>query len=295
MCGTEVLQHRQAFAEVRLNRRLDNLTGWLGHQTTHTSQLSNLFDTTTSTRVRHQEHWIDVPIISNVSLHGLHHVGRDRLASFGPLIKHHVVAFVAGHQTAVVRLLVFHDRFLGLLDEILLGVRSHQVIGRERQTTSSRFSETHLHHVIKQMNRGFATKTLVAIANHASQVTTTHCVVVIIHSVRKHAVEQHTPWRSLDDRTVFYVLVFGFQLLEFRQSHLDPRMQLNDALGQRHFDFVVTGKHHSFALLVGQVQRGVIATHHDVLRRTHNRFTVGRREHVVGTHHQRVGFHLCFD
>ena len=48
---TEVLQHRQTFSEVRLNGGFDNLTGWLGHQPTHTSKLSNLLDTTPSTGV----------------------------------------------------------------------------------------------------------------------------------------------------------------------------------------------------------------------------------------------------
>ena len=44
----------KAFAEVRLNRGLDDLSGRLGHQATHPGQLSNLFDTTSSTRVSHQ-------------------------------------------------------------------------------------------------------------------------------------------------------------------------------------------------------------------------------------------------
>ena len=48
---TEVLQYRQTFSEVRLDGSLDNLPGRLGHQTTHTSKLPNLLDTTTSTGV----------------------------------------------------------------------------------------------------------------------------------------------------------------------------------------------------------------------------------------------------
>ncbi len=58
----EVLQHRQAFAEVRLDRRLDDLAGRLGHQTAHAGQLPNLFDATTSTGVGHQEHRVDVAV-----------------------------------------------------------------------------------------------------------------------------------------------------------------------------------------------------------------------------------------
>ena len=48
---TEVFQHRQSFTEIRFNRRLDDLTSRFRHQTTHTSELTNLLNTTTSTGV----------------------------------------------------------------------------------------------------------------------------------------------------------------------------------------------------------------------------------------------------
>ncbi len=47
----EILENRQAFTEIRLNRSFDNFTRRLGHQASHTRQLTNLFDTTTSTRI----------------------------------------------------------------------------------------------------------------------------------------------------------------------------------------------------------------------------------------------------
>jgi hypothetical protein len=42
--GAEVLQHGQAFAEVGLDRRLDDLAGRLGHQAAHAGQLADLLD-----------------------------------------------------------------------------------------------------------------------------------------------------------------------------------------------------------------------------------------------------------
>ena len=48
----EVLEHRQTFAEVRLDRRFDDFAARLGHQATHAGQLANLFDTAAGTRVR---------------------------------------------------------------------------------------------------------------------------------------------------------------------------------------------------------------------------------------------------
>src|SRR5205823_9100933 len=40
--GDEVLQHGEAFAEVRGDRRLDDLAGRLGHQAAHASELADL-------------------------------------------------------------------------------------------------------------------------------------------------------------------------------------------------------------------------------------------------------------
>ena len=42
MCRDEVLQYAQAFTEARFDGEVDNSTGWVGHQTTHTGHLSNL-------------------------------------------------------------------------------------------------------------------------------------------------------------------------------------------------------------------------------------------------------------
>src|SRR5690606_4171260 len=47
--GDEVLQNRQTFAEVRGDRRFDDGAVRLGHQTTHTGQLTDLGGATTST------------------------------------------------------------------------------------------------------------------------------------------------------------------------------------------------------------------------------------------------------
>ena len=58
--GAEVLQHGQAFAEVRLDRRFDDLARRLGHQTAHAGQLANLFDAAAGTGVGHQEDRVHV-------------------------------------------------------------------------------------------------------------------------------------------------------------------------------------------------------------------------------------------
>ena len=58
--GAEVFQHRQAFAEVGLDRRFDDLAGGLGHQTAHAGQLANLLDAAAGAGVGHQEDRVHV-------------------------------------------------------------------------------------------------------------------------------------------------------------------------------------------------------------------------------------------
>ena len=53
VCRDEVLQHIQAFAEVRRDRRLDNRAVWLGHQAAHASKLTNLRRRAAGARIRH--------------------------------------------------------------------------------------------------------------------------------------------------------------------------------------------------------------------------------------------------
>ncbi len=58
--GAEVLQHAQAFAEVGLDGRLDDLAVRLGHQAAHAGQLADLLDAAAGAGVGHQEDRVQV-------------------------------------------------------------------------------------------------------------------------------------------------------------------------------------------------------------------------------------------
>ena len=55
----EVLQHRQAFAEVRRDRRLDDLARRLGHQAAHAGELANLLLRSAGAGVGHDVNRVD--------------------------------------------------------------------------------------------------------------------------------------------------------------------------------------------------------------------------------------------
>ena len=62
MGRAEVLEHREPFAEVGLDRRLDDLARRLGHQASHPGELADLLDAAAGTRLGHQEDRVQVDL-----------------------------------------------------------------------------------------------------------------------------------------------------------------------------------------------------------------------------------------
>ena len=120
----EVLQHAEAFAEVRLDRRLDDLAGRLGHQTTHAGELANLLDAAASAGVGHQEDRVQVRlVVARTSfLRSFHHLLGDLVAGVGPEVDDLVVALLVGDDASGVHLLDLVDflRLRGQDDGLLV-------------------------------------------------------------------------------------------------------------------------------------------------------------------------------
>src|SRR6185436_11206741 len=109
-------QHRQAFAEVRLDGRFDDFTGRLGHQAADAAELTNLIDVTTSAGDGHHGDRIEIAKRAAVP-------GRNRAAGIVAII-----LIEAGHQ-------VFGDLLAGVapdVDELsvafLLGDGAHAIV-----------------------------------------------------------------------------------------------------------------------------------------------------------------------
>ena len=102
----EVLEHREAFAEVGLDRRLDDLAGRLGHQTAHAAELAHLLDAAAGAGVGHQEDRVHVAARAEVVLQRAHHFGGDLLAGVRPGVEHLVVALALGDDAALIELVL---------------------------------------------------------------------------------------------------------------------------------------------------------------------------------------------
>ncbi len=111
--GDEVLQYGQAFTEVGLDGDLDGTAGGIGHQATHTGQLTDLSHTTTGAGVGHHE---DGVVAVHGLLQGVGHVG----GGLFPGGNGQAVALVVGDKTAAVLPVDLHDLLLGLGNELIL-------------------------------------------------------------------------------------------------------------------------------------------------------------------------------
>ena len=164
----EVLEHRQPFAEVGLDRGLDDLARRLGHQAAHAGQLADLLDAAAGTRLGHQEDRIQVDLaLAAVVAQGFHHLGRDPLAGVRPGVQDLVVPLLVGDDPALVEPVLLGDLFLGLGDDRVLRRRRLQVVGGERQARAGRLAEAQVLHPVQERDRLAPAQDLVAVGDDA--------------------------------------------------------------------------------------------------------------------------------
>ena len=115
----EVLEHGQAFLEVRDDRRLDDLARRLGHQAAHAGELLDLRRRAARAGVRHHVDGVDrLALLRTADL--LHHLLGDAVGAVRPGVDHLVVLLALGDQAVLVLLLVLLDLRLGLVDQLRL-------------------------------------------------------------------------------------------------------------------------------------------------------------------------------
>ncbi len=118
----EVFEHRQTFTEVRGDRRLDDFTRRLGHQSAHAGELTNLLFRSASARVRHDVNRIEFTFLV-APLHLAEHFVGNFLRDGRPDFDDLVVAFPVGDRAVQILLLHGDDRLVRVLHKNLLVVR----------------------------------------------------------------------------------------------------------------------------------------------------------------------------
>src|SRR5437773_1864579 len=288
----EVLEHRQAFAEVRLDRTLDDLADAAGqlllrlrHQAAHAGELPDLVARAPAPGVEHHEHRVE-PALG--ALHGLHHGVRDVVVRVRPGVDHLVVTLAEGDLAGGVRPLEPLDPALGVVQQARLLGRDLQVLDADRHAAHGGVAEAELLQVIEELHRAREPGAPVAVEHQLRQVALAHHLVqepLAPDALGEDAVEDHPPRGRV------------------HPARLVPevhRRMVREPLGREPHVELREGAHvgrlrlHLRLLEVGRLLRQEVAPQHHVLRRLGHGPAVRGLEHVVGRDHEhpRLGLAL---
>ncbi|MPL98794.1 hypothetical protein SDC9_45003 [bioreactor metagenome] len=291
----EVLEHGQAFLEVRDDRRLDDLARGLGHQAAHPAELLHLRRRTTRTGVRHHVDRVRFLLHARViDANGgdfLHHLAGDFVRALRPGIDHLVVLFALSDQAVHVLLLEFLHLIADAVDDGPLGVRHHHVVLAEGHAGLERLAEAHRHDLVTEDHRFLLAAVTVDGVDDVLHVLLAQQAVHQIEGrlgvQRQERAKPQTAGRglvALEDLVAF--------LVDLLHPRRDLRVQVHRAGEQAVLDFLDGAEDHAFARQALALHRGVVEAENHVLRRHDDRRAVRRRQNVVRRHHQHARFQL---
>ena len=130
----EVLEHRQAFHEVGLDRALDDLALRIRHETAHAGELADLVERSPRSRVGHHVDRVRL-------LERLHHLLGDLVVRLRPDGDDPLVPLLLGHEAAVVLALDLRDLVLEADERGLLLARDDDVVLRDGDPGAGREPE----------------------------------------------------------------------------------------------------------------------------------------------------------
>src|SRR5690606_12333931 len=299
----EVLEYVQTFTEVGDNRCFDDRAVRLGHQTTHTCQLTDLGRGTPGTGVSHHVHGVEGFLLDLIAiaiqhaggLEVVHHRLGDLVVGLGPQVDNLVVLLASGNQTGGVLVLDFLHFGGSAFNDVRLLIGDDEVVHTDGSTGNGRVGKAGVHQLVSEDHRLFQTHDPVA---GVDQLGDRFFLQRLVNQLEGQALGQNLEQQRATDSGVDDAGFGGPALVlvldGLFQTHLDQRVQLDMATAVGHFDFGNTGEAHAFAAGVDPRTGHVIQTQYHVLRRHDNRLTAGGGQDVVGGHHQRTRFQLGF-
>ncbi|CRR36469.1 hypothetical protein PAERUG_P54_1_London_24_VIM_2_04_13_02269 [Pseudomonas aeruginosa] len=299
--GDEVLEYVQAFTEVRGDRGLDDRAVRLGHQATHTCQLTDLGRGAPRTRVSHHVHGVEGLLVDFLALAIddllFREVGHHRLGHFvvglRPQVDHLVVLLALGYQAGGVLALDLLHFVGGGVDDPRLLVRDDEVVDADGHAGNGRVGETGVHQLVGEDDGVLQTHHAIAVVDQLGDRLLLHRLVDHVERQpgRNDLEQQRAADGGVDDTGIGGQLaVFTLDLFVDAHFHASVQGRLAAAVGA--VDFLQVGEGHALALRVDRFTGHVVQTHYHVLRRNDDRLAVGGRQDVVGGHHQRARFQL---
>ena len=284
----EVLEHREPLAEVRGDRRLDDLARRLRHQTAHAGELAHLLLGTARARIGHHEDRVEARNVARDSVLADHDVGAERvehlrsdpLGRVRPDVDHLVVALAVGDQTFLVLLLDLLHLDVRGLDHALLVGRDLHVVDADRDTRARRVLIAEAAQPVGEQHGRLVAEAPVGLVDQlAERLLVHHAIDELERDVVRHDLGQQDATRRRVDELAAH-------------ADLDRRVEIDLArvVGAAHL--FGAREAHALAAGAGLLAGHVVAAEHDVLAGPDDRPTRGGREDVVGRHHQHARFDL---
>ena len=291
----EVLEHVEAFLEVRDDRALDDLAGGLRHQAAHRRELLHLRRRAAGARMRHHVDRVDGLVASGVVLlhrrDAVHHLGGEAVRALRPGVDDLVVFLALGDQAVLVLLLVILRQRARLLDDRPLVLGHDHVVLAEGDAGLERVIEAERHGAVAEDDRLLLTAVAVDGVDHSRDLLLGHELVHDVEGhgrmVRQDAREDHAAGRGVVD--------LGERLAVLARpgpAVPDLGVEGDDLLGQGVLELAEVGERLALAGLAVGDDREVVEAEHDVLRRHDDRRAVRRVQDVVRRHHQHARLEL---
>ena len=297
------MQHRQTLAEVRGNRRLDDLARRLGHQAAHSGKLADLLFRSARAGIGHDVNRVDHALLV-LFFEGLEHFVRNLLGDVAPDGDDFVVAFAVGDRAIEILLLHLHDFVFGRIYQLEFHAGNEHVVDADRNAGLGGIEEAEFLQPVEHHDRLFKPEAQVRVLHQRLHALLLEQAIDKRHIRREMIIENHAPdgrvqklLRKIDGLGVRHVLI----VIRVREvNHLagvaqaDRSEQLHLSGIERHDDFFARAEGAPFALGLRLGLGHVVDAQNHVLRGHCQRVAVGRRKDVVRAEHQYRRFYLRF-
>src|SRR3989441_7848561 len=278
----EVLEDGEALAEVRCNRRLDDLAARLGHEPAHAGQLPDLLFAAAGARVGHHVDRVELAALL-AALQLSEHLLGDELGDVRPDVDHLVVPLAVRDHAVLVLLFHLVDLLARRGDLPFLRRRDVHVVDADREPRERRVAEAEILQLVQEVHRRLVAQGVVAPADQRRDLLLLELLVHEPQLLGHDLVQQRAPHGRLDDLAVPAQADAGLEvdvLVVVRDAHLFGIREEAALTPHRALRRAET--------LLGQV---VNAEDH-VLGRHRQRRAIRRRQDVVRGQHQHLGLEL---
>ena len=307
----EVLENREALAERRRDRALDDVAVRRRHEAAHAGELADLELRATGLRVDEHVDRVELGRVlvlgADVLVDRLVELVADLLGRRGPDVDDLVVALAVGDDALLELLLHLVGGLAGLGDlGVLLGradhvLEAHGRAGDRREAVAERLQAVDREHGLVMPRH------LVAVEDEVADRGLGALVVPEAHLLRPHVVEDHAASGRLD-RALVGDAVGTSDSAEVRIAETDAGVIRYRALGNAELDFGDVVEERQMLLagwdLAGELAGELVLLGRngeevepeaDVLGRRHDRLAGGRREDRRRREHHELRLHLRLD